>query len=105
MSYGQPWRRITVGPFAGPASAYPTFNRPASIFLIEPNEAFDRGLLGIRSSRWVLLDCAPAERLRPSDAAARVVAAVPRNWRRGWLMSSDISLPPLDGIRRITLHT
>src|SRR2546423_1002232 len=38
MSYGQPWRRMTAGPSAGPASAYPTFRRPASICFSEPKD-------------------------------------------------------------------
>src|SRR5580704_5620143 len=40
MSYGHPCRRRTAGPLAGPASAYPTLRRPASICFNGPNEVF-----------------------------------------------------------------
>src|SRR6266853_1112301 len=41
MSYGQPCRRMTAVPLAGPASAYPTLRRPASICLMGPSEVCD----------------------------------------------------------------
>src|SRR4051794_802125 len=36
MSYGQPWRRTTAPPCAGPSSAYPTFRAPAPICFTAP---------------------------------------------------------------------
>ena len=38
---------MTGGPLAGPASAYPTFRRPASICFSEPNDVFVPGLIGL----------------------------------------------------------
>src|SRR5579872_5042110 len=39
MSYGQPCRRMTGRPEAGPASAYPIFRTPASICFTGPKDA------------------------------------------------------------------
>src|SRR6266851_5708284 len=73
MSYGQPWRRTTAGPPAGPASAYPTCSRPASTCFIAPKDAFVPGATGDSFLR----DCALAEPIAP-----RVMAALRRNRRR-----------------------
>src|SRR5260370_42504085 len=85
MSYGQPCRRMTGEPLAGPASAYPTFRSPASICFSELNDVFVPGLIGL-----ILPDCASAGPSRASSAAAIVRAAVPRRRRRSWLICSDI---------------
>src|SRR5713101_272130 len=79
MSYGQPWRRTTAGPLAGPTSAYPTFSRPASTCLIAPKDVFVPGATGDSFPR----DCALAE-----PTAPRVMAALRRN-RRRLLMSAS----------------
>src|SRR5512133_303992 len=50
MSYGQPWRRTTARPSAGPTSAYPTCSRPAALCSRGPNAAVVRGLLGAVSA-------------------------------------------------------
>src|SRR3954453_20889924 len=92
MSYGQPCRRITTGPLAGPASAYPTFRTPASIRLSEGNEVF----AGVAAGRaWVgVLDCAFASPGNPNWAAAKVRVALSKKRRRSELISSDmVSLP------------
>src|SRR5258708_2950767 len=65
MSYGQPWRRTTAGPLASPASAYPTFSRPASICRIGPKDVFVPG------------NCALAESIAP-----KAMAALRRNRQR-----------------------
>src|ERR1700722_804237 len=56
MSYGQPCKRSTVGPLAGPASAYPTLRRPAPICFRGANDVFVPGLVTGRSARITLLD-------------------------------------------------
>src|SRR6202790_5357131 len=76
---------MTAGPSAGPASAYPTLRRPASICFSGPNDVFVPGLIG-----FILLDCAPAEPIMASSAAAMVRTAVPKRRRRSWSISSDI---------------
>src|ERR1700693_5808716 len=85
MSYGQPCRRMTGGPLAGPASAYPTFRSPASICFRGANDVFVPGLIGP-----ILPDCAPAAPTMASSAAATVRTAAPKRRRRSWLISSDI---------------
>src|ERR1700719_2597321 len=70
MSYGQPCRRMTAEPSAGPASTYPTFSNPASICFSGPNDcAFG-------------LDCAFADPRATSSAAASVMLALRRKRRR-----------------------
>src|SRR5204863_9362602 len=76
---------MTGGPLAGPASAYPTFRTPASICFNEPNDVFVPGLIG-----FILRDCAYADPIVASSAAARVRTAVPRRRRRPWLICSAI---------------
>ncbi len=46
------------GPLAGPASAYPTLSRPASICFIEAKDVFVPGLI---AGNFRLPDCAFAE--------------------------------------------
>src|ERR1700677_3130305 len=77
MSYGQPCRRTTAGPFAGPASAYPTFSRPASICFSDANDVFVPGVIF-----GTCTDCASAELIETSGAAANVIAAFRRKRRR-----------------------
>src|SRR6266566_6044387 len=82
-------------PSTGPASAYPTFSRPASICFTEPNDVLATGLALDRSTGFALLDCALVEPVTPSRAAAIAIAAVPRKRRRSWSISLDIDLPPI----------
>src|SRR6266581_321395 len=86
MSYGQPCRRITGGPFAGPSSAYPMFRTPASICFSDLNAVFVPGLIGL-----ILGDCASAEPIVASSDAASVRTAAPKRRRRSRLISSDIA--------------
>src|SRR5580658_6954157 len=90
MSYGQPWRRTTGGPLAGPASAYPTLRRPASICFSGPNDVFVPGLILGRSFGFVLVDCPSAELTPSNPAAATDLPIVPKRRRRLWLISLDI---------------
>src|ERR1022692_1401922 len=83
---------MTAGPVVGPASAYPTFRRPASICFSGPNEAFVPGLIVGRSAGFVLLDWAFAEPIMPNWAAAMVMLAVLKKRRRSWLISLDICI-------------
>src|ERR1700729_4126414 len=81
---------MTGGPSAGPASAYPTFNRPASICLSELNDVFVPGLMA-----GTLPGCAAAVLpIVASGVAARVMAAAPRSRRRPWLIVSVIACSP-----------
>src|SRR4029077_9427060 len=92
---------MTGRPLTGPASAYPTLRRPASICLREPNDVFVPGLIGGTVAGFALLDCAAAaESIIPNCAAASAVATVPIKRRRSWLISSDIFLPPIKFPRR-----
>src|SRR6266404_4352331 len=104
MSYGQPCRRITGGPLAGPASAYPTFRSPASICFSELNDVFVPGLIEL-----ILRDCASADPIVASSAAARVSTAVPKRRRRSWFICSAIldllHWTQIDVVRRGVGHT
>src|SRR4051794_1829786 len=82
---------MTAGPLVGPASAYPTFRTPASICFREPNDGFVPGLIEGRPAGFVLRDRASAEPIKPSSADAKVMAAMPKKWRRPRLICSDIS--------------
>src|SRR5260221_13910172 len=100
MSYGQPCRRMTGEPLAGPASAYPTLRTPASICFSELNDVFVPGLIGL-----ILVACASADPIMPNSAAAIVMAAVPRKRRRQRLISSrSISTHSLLLLMRSWLH-
>src|SRR5580693_6761514 len=90
MSYGQPRSRTTAGPLAGPASAYPTFRRPALICFSEPNEVFVPGLIWGTCEGLVWLDCALAEPIAASSVAAKATVAFRKKRRRLGLTSSDI---------------
>src|ERR1700689_1366127 len=90
MSYGQPWRRMTAGPSAGPASAYPTLSRPASICFIELNDVFVPGFTRGTSVAVSLGVSAFAELSIPNWAALIAIAAVLRKRRRRWLIPSGI---------------
>src|SRR5437016_14677055 len=87
MSYGQPWRRMTGGPPAGPASAYPTLSRPALTCFNGPNELF------------VLPAGASAATALGNCAATMVMAAAARMRRRFWLTVSGIEVSP-GGVKR-----
>src|SRR4029077_2718128 len=86
---------MTDRPLTGPASAYPTLRRPASICLREPNDVFVPGLIGGTLAGFALPDCGSAEAIIPSWAAAMLMATVPKKRRRSYLISSDIFLPPI----------
>src|SRR6476620_12486982 len=86
MSYGQPWSRMTTGPFAGPVSAYPTFRTPASICLSESKVSLD-GACMTRSLG------ALEKIVVPNRAVTSPVTALPRNWRRSLLISSVMLSP------------
>src|SRR5260370_35542236 len=91
---------MTGEPSTGPASAYPTFSRPASICFTEPNDVLAPGLALDRSTGFALLDCALVEPVTPSWAAAIDIAAEPRKRRRSCLSSSNISSSnPAQGLR------
>src|SRR6476620_12504373 len=83
---------MTTGPSLGPASAYPTLSRPASICFSDANDVLAPGLIARMPPSFVLLGCASAEPFKSSWAAATVTAAVPRKLRRYWLISSDFSV-------------
>src|SRR5471030_2244915 len=93
MSYGQPCRRITTGPSAGPASAYPTFRTPALTCFSVPSDVL---VPALTVGRFSLPDCACAEPIMPSWVAARVMAAVPRKPRRLGSILSDMSTTPIE---------
>src|SRR5271165_6916900 len=80
---------MTAGPLPGPASAYPTFSRPASICLSGAN-VFVLGPAMLAGAEFVLGGCASAEPIMPNWAAATVMAAAPKKRRRSWLISFDI---------------
>src|ERR1700722_17386983 len=84
---------MTTGPSAGPASAYPTLRRPASICFNGANDVCVPGLIFDISADFVLLDWAAAEPLKANWAAAMVMAAVPKKRRRSRLISSDVLIP------------
>src|SRR4030095_915903 len=75
MSWGQRCRRMTTGPLAGPASAYPTLRTPASFCLSGAKDVFVPGLTAGTSAGF-MFDCAAAEPIMPNWAAASVMAAV-----------------------------
>src|SRR5437762_13431147 len=72
---------MTGEPLAGPASAYPTLRRPASICFSDPN---------VRSCVDLVADCAFAEARLPNWAAARVMAATLKKLRRRSSIFSDL---------------
>src|SRR6185436_16866293 len=86
MSYGQPCRRITGWPSAGPASAYPTFSSPASICFRGAKDVLAPGLIA-GTVGWDVPDCAFAAPIIPSRVAAIVRAAVLTKRRRSCLRS------------------
>src|SRR5687768_14848569 len=93
MSYGHPCSRMTAGPPAGPASAYPTSSTPARICLRLPNDLIGPGSREGGFDGLVVLDRASREAKRPNSAAASVMAAEPRKWRRP-LSTGIATLPP-----------
>src|SRR5439155_25311914 len=95
MSYGHPCSRTTGGPFAGPASAYPTFRTPASICLIESNDEPVGAATAIPVSGVIVLVDISENLVAPNRAAASVMIAVPKKRRRSLLIPSDILLSQL----------
>jgi hypothetical protein len=55
--------------------AYRTFGTPASTCFNEPNDAFVPGLIVVADAGFILLDCASAEPIMTSSAAAMVMTA------------------------------
>src|SRR6266436_5071122 len=90
MSYGHPCKRITGRPFAGPASAYPTFKRPASTCFNGPNDVFAPDFVEVGRAVFVFFVCALAELIKPTLAPAAPAAAMPKNRRRLYFAFSDI---------------
>src|SRR5690242_14354746 len=87
MSYGQPCSSRTTGPSAGPASAYPTLNRPALTCLSEVNEVFIPDFSGCGGDPSFEPVCASANGITASWVAARVIAPAPTKRRRSRLMA------------------
>src|ERR1700674_287714 len=71
------------------------FRTPASICLSEANAVCAPRVVVGSSADFRLPVWALAESSMPSRAAARVIAAVPRKWRRSWLALADTLFPPL----------
>src|SRR2546427_4900967 len=88
---------MTGEPLGGPASAYPTLRTPASICLRGPKDAFVPRLVAVAPAAFASLAWASAEANTPSWSAAIAMAAVPKNRRRSWSISSDIRRPLLAG--------
>src|SRR5262245_3780770 len=87
MSYGQPWSRITTGPLAGPASAYPTLSTPASICFSGPNDPPPPAPV-VRAGFAAAATGSPcAKSITPSRDAATAVAIPARKRRRPRLRS------------------
>jgi hypothetical protein len=97
---------MTAGPFAGPASAYPTFRTPALICFSGPNDVFVPGLKAGEPGGSALLDCARADPIIPNWAAAIANAAEFMKPRRRVSILSVISMSPTEvGVsRRIPAH-
>src|SRR4029077_4679680 len=72
---------MATGPSLGPASAYPTLSRPASICFSDANDVLVPGLIARMPANLVLLGCASAEPFKRSWAVATVTTAVPRKLR------------------------
>src|SRR5271165_5134193 len=89
MSYGQPCRRSTAGPSAGPASTYPTLRRPASICFSRPNDVFVPGLIW---GSLPLLDCALPEPIATIAATASVMVTLRKTSRRTSLDSELLTV-------------
>src|SRR3954469_12221403 len=81
---------MTTGASAAPASAYPTLRTPASICFSAANDVCDPGLTAATFALLDLPDWALAGPPGANWAAAIPSAAVPMNWRRFWLMISDM---------------
>src|SRR6185369_7413671 len=77
---------MTGAPPAGPASAYPTFNRPASTCFSGPNELFVPRAGASAVAAWTCV-------------AIRVMAVAARMQRRFWLMISAIQVSPVRPLR------
>src|SRR5208282_5819599 len=91
---------MTAGPSAGPASAYPTLSRPASICFSGPNDVFVPGLAGPALGALFVfperaLVSADAGLNMANSAAAIVMAELRKKRRRPLLTCSDISFPPI----------
>src|SRR6478609_920018 len=95
MSYGHPCRRITGRPLVGPASAYPTFKRPASICFNGPNDVFVPDFVEVPRAVFISFDCALAELIKPTLAPAAPAAAMPKKRRRLYFGFSDIFVSSL----------
>src|SRR5258708_11277858 len=93
---------MTTGPSAGPASAYPTLSRPASICFSAAKDVLVPGLIAGNCADFAFAPCAFADPIEPNRAAASEAPAIAKNWRRRWLISSGIS--SLSILRRLRAH-
>jgi hypothetical protein len=62
------------------------------------------GLIVVASAGVILLDCASAEPIMTSSAAARIMTAVRKKRRRSWFISSDIYLSPMPSANCLSIQ-
>lgn len=62
----------------------PVWLTPALICFSEPKDVFFPGLIVVASAGFILLDCASAEPIMTSLAAAMVITVVPKKRRRSY---------------------
>src|SRR6266487_4206198 len=77
---------MTARPLVGPASAYPTFRRPALICFSGPKDVFVPGFIVGWSAGFDILICASSQAVILSCVVIRVMAAVPKKRRRSRVM-------------------
>jgi hypothetical protein len=72
---------------------------PALTFFSRPNDALAPGFKARVSEVPCFSGCASAELFKTNWAAATVMAAAPKKWRRSWSTSSDMMfLPVISGV-------
>src|SRR5450631_2628312 len=79
---------MTAGPLAGPASAYPTLRRPASICFSGAKDVFVPGLMAGTSAAVVSPGRANADPIMANSAAATLMAELRIKRRRSLLIGS-----------------